>query len=123
MAVMVLAKFGFSPETLFAKAVGVHPKGDAIAAPAPSCPDPVQPCRWASRRCSLSAGITHLIRFFTVKDARAAREVDCSTPQASIGYFYILTFIIGFGAIVHGLHQPDFLTGARGLTAIRSGST
>ena len=39
------------------------------------------------------------MRFFTVPDAKSAR-VSAFYATTLIGYFYILTFIIGFGAIV-----------------------
>ncbi len=47
-----------------------------------------------------TAGLPHiLMRFFTVADAREARK-SVFWATGFIGYFYILTFIIGFGAIV-----------------------
>ena len=46
-----------------------------------------------------TAGLPHiLMRFFTVPDAKAARK-SVFYATGFIGYFYILTFIIGFGAI------------------------
>jgi len=45
------------------------------------------------------------MRFFTVPSAKAARtSVGWATTW--IGYFYILTFIIGFGAIVNLVQNP-----------------
>ena len=47
-----------------------------------------------------TAGLPHiLMRFFTVSDAKEARK-SVFYATGFIGYFYILTFIIGFGAIV-----------------------
>ncbi|MBF5066880.1 cation acetate symporter, partial [Salmonella enterica subsp. enterica serovar Istanbul] len=47
-----------------------------------------------------TAGLLHiLMRFFTVSDARVARKSVFYAP-GFMGYFYILTFIIGFGAIM-----------------------
>ena len=47
-----------------------------------------------------TAGLPHiLMRFFTVPDAKQARR-SVFYATGFIGYFYILTFIIGFGAIV-----------------------
>ncbi|WP_410497418.1 cation acetate symporter [Chitinibacter sp. S2-10] len=47
-----------------------------------------------------TAGLPHiLMRFFTVADAKEARK-SVFVATGFIGYFYILTFIIGFGAIV-----------------------
>ncbi|QZA76912.1 cation acetate symporter [Deefgea tanakiae] len=47
-----------------------------------------------------TAGLPHiLMRFFTVSNAKEARK-SVFFATGFIGYFYILTFIIGFGAIV-----------------------
>ena len=49
-----------------------------------------------------TAGLPHiLMRFYTVPDARTAR-ISVSYATAFIGFFYLLTFILGFGAMVHG---------------------
>jgi cation/acetate symporter len=61
-----------------------------------------------------TAGLPHiLMRFFTVPGARQARK-SVLWATTWIGYFYVLTFIIGFGAIVLVGTQPDYLdaTGA-----------
>ena len=56
-----------------------------------------------------TAGLPHiLMRFFTVPDAKAARK-SVFYATGFIGYFYILTFIIGFGAIVLVSTNPAFL--------------
>ena len=53
-----------------------------------------------------TAGLPHiLMRFFTVPDAKEARK-SVFWATTWIGYFYVLTFIIGFGAITLVLHQP-----------------
>ena len=49
MAFMVLAKFGFSPEALFAKAVEVHPKHLAILEPGSLSPNRSRRSRWVWR--------------------------------------------------------------------------
>jgi cation/acetate symporter len=47
-----------------------------------------------------TAGLPHiLMRFYTVPDARTAR-VSVAYATAAIGGFYLLTFILGFGAMV-----------------------
>ena len=47
-----------------------------------------------------TAGLPHiLMRFFTVPDAKSAR-ISAFYATSLIGYFYILTFVIGFGAII-----------------------
>ena len=97
----MLAHFGFSFEALFAKAVEVHPKHGAIMAPGDSGQaDPIEAVSLAMALMFGTAGLPHiLMRFFTVTDAKAARK-SVFYATSFIGYFYILTFIIGFGAIV-----------------------
>ena len=53
-----------------------------------------------------TAGLPHiLMRFFTVPSAKEARK-SVGWATTWIGYFYILTFIIGFGAIVLLVQDP-----------------
>jgi cation/acetate symporter len=55
-----------------------------------------------------TAGLPHiLMRFFTVRDAKEARK-SVFWATTFIGYFYILTFIIGFGAIVLVSADPAY---------------
>jgi len=111
MALLVLSHFGFSFETMFAEAVKVHAKGAAIMAPLAQKPDTVSAISAISLGMALmfgTAGLPHiLMRFFTVRDAvQARRSVLYAT--GFIGYFYILTFIIGFGAIVLLINNPQY---------------
>jgi len=100
MALMVLAQFGFSPEAMFQKAVSVHTKGIAIMAPGTLISDPVSAISLGMALMFGTAGLPHiLMRFFTVSDAKEARK-SVFYATGFIGYFYILTFIIGFGAIL-----------------------
>ena len=56
-----------------------------------------------------TAGLPHiLMRFFTVKNAKQARS-SVFYATSFIGYFYILTFVIGFGAIVLLTNNSSFL--------------
>ncbi|WP_422110954.1 sodium:solute symporter family transporter, partial [Erwinia amylovora] len=55
-----------------------------------------------------TAGLPHiLMRFFTVSDAREARK-SVFYDTGLMGYFYFLTFIIGFGAILLVGANPAF---------------
>jgi cation/acetate symporter len=56
-----------------------------------------------------TAGLPHiLMRFFTVADAKEARK-SVFYATGFIGYFYILTFVIGFGAIMLVSTNPEFM--------------
>ena len=112
IAFLVLMQFGFSFENMFTAAVGVHASGSAIMAPLTQKPDAVSAISAISLGMALmfgTAGLPHiLMRFFTVRDAvQARRSVFYAT--GFIGYFYILTFIIGFGAIVMLANNPDYI--------------
>ncbi|MCF6201292.1 MAG: cation acetate symporter, partial [Hydrogenimonas sp.] len=109
MAFMVMYNFGFSFEALFAKAVEVHPKGEDIMKPGGLLSDPVSAISLAIALMFGTAGLPHiLMRFFTVSDAKEARK-SVFYATGFIGYFYILTFIIGFGAIVLVMSSPEYL--------------
>jgi cation/acetate symporter len=111
IALLVMMEFNFSFERLFSGAVAVHGSGEAIMAPGTLISDPVSAISLGIALMFGTAGLPHiLMRFFTVKDAlQARRSVVYAT--GFIGYFYILTFIIGFGAIVLLLRDPDYFTG------------
>ncbi|MEE7491438.1 cation acetate symporter [Methylobacterium oryzae CBMB20] len=108
MAGAVLLKYGFNPEVLFASAVQVHPKGDAIMAPGGLVSNPVEAISLGVGLMFGTAGLPHiLMRFFTVSDAQAARK-SVFYATGLIGYFYILTFIIGFGGIALLMSDPVY---------------
>jgi cation/acetate symporter len=108
MAFMVLAQYGFSPEALFAKAVEVHPKKDAIMGPGTFIKDPISAISFGMALMFGTAGLPHiLMRFFTVPSAKEARK-SVFWATTWIAYFYLLTFIIGFGAIVLVSTNPVF---------------
>ncbi len=103
IAAIVLTKFNWSPNALFSKAVEISPKKDAIMAPGGFVPDPISGISLGMALMFGTAGLPHiLMRFFTVKDAKTART-SVLYATGFIGYFYVLTFIIGFGAIVFDL--------------------
>jgi cation/acetate symporter len=108
MAFMVLASFSFSPEAMFKTAVEIHPKHLAIMAPGGLVSDPISAISLGLALMFGTAGLPHiLMRFFTVADAKAARK-SVFYATGFIGYFYILTFIIGFGAITLLMNDPNY---------------
>ena len=100
MAVMVMKTTGFSFNTLFTEAMAVHPKGIAIMQPGGLVKDPISALSLGLGLMFGTAGLPHiLMRFFTVADAKEARK-SVFWATGFMGYFYFLTFIIGFGAIL-----------------------
>ena len=122
MAGAVLMQFGFSPEALFTKAVEVHSKHDAIMAPGALIKDPVSAISVGMALMFGTAGLPHiLMRFFTVPNAKEARK-SVAWATTWIGYFYILTFIIGFGAITNLIQNPgDFYVGGEIAKGLKGG--
>jgi cation/acetate symporter len=106
MAVAVLYQFSFNPEALFTKAVEIHAKHDAIMSPGALIKDPISAISVGMALMFGTAGLPHiLMRFFTVPSAKEARK-SVGWATTWIGYFYILTFIIGFGAVVLLTQDP-----------------
>ena len=100
ISLLVLAQFGFDFNALIAKAVEVHAKHESILLPGPAVANPINAFSLGMALMFGTAGLPHiLMRFFTVSDAKEARK-SVFWATTFIGYFYILTFIIGFGAIV-----------------------
>ena len=125
MAFMVLSQYGFSPEALFAKGVevktqlaaaaatspeevaGATQKGLSIMGPGGFIKDPISAISFGMALMFGTAGLPHiLMRFFTVPNAKEARK-SVFWATTWIGYFYILIFVIGFGAITLVLTNPE----------------
>ncbi len=118
MAVAVMLHYDFSFNALFQAAVDL--KGEAIMSPGGLVSDPVSAISLAVALMFGTAGLPHiLMRFFTVGDAKEARK-SVFYATGFIGYFYILTFIIGFGAIVMVFTNPEYLDVAK--QAVEGGS-
>ncbi|WP_222911468.1 cation acetate symporter [Pseudomonas sp. DNDY-54] len=108
MAVMVMKAVNFDFGSLFAEAVNIHEKGAAIMSPGGLVSDPISAISLGLALMFGTAGLPHiLMRFFTVADAKEARK-SVFYATGFIGYFYILTFIIGFGAILLVSTNPEF---------------
>ncbi|MCX7760096.1 MAG: cation acetate symporter [Hydrogenothermaceae bacterium] len=113
MALMVLIHFGFDFGSLFQTAVNNHAKGEAIMAPGGLVSDPINAISLGLALMFGTAGLPHiLMRFFTVPNAKEARK-SVFFATGFIGYFYILTFIIGFGAIALFVNHPEFFQNAK----------
>jgi len=98
LAMMVLWKFSFNPLALFSEAARQY--GDGVLAPGRFVSNPIDGISLGLALMFGTAGLPHiLMRFYTVPDARTAR-VSVAYATAAIGGFYLLTFILGFGAMV-----------------------
>jgi cation/acetate symporter len=98
LAFMVLLRFGFSPLALFDAAATRY--GAQVLAPGQLVSDPWDAVSLGLALMFGTAGLPHiLMRFYTVPDARTART-SVSYATGFIGFFYLLTFVLGFGAMV-----------------------
>jgi cation/acetate symporter len=97
MALLVLGEFGLNPLDLFSSAADEN--GAAVLQPGS-----LVSSHWDALSLGLAlmfgtAGLPHiLMRFYTVPDAKAART-SVSWATLFIGFFYLLTFVLGFGAM------------------------
>ncbi len=111
---LVLQRFHWSLEGLYRAAVTNYPGGIKVMQPGGMLPDPVSAISCGVMLLLGGASMPHvLMRFFTVPDAREARK-SVFYAASFIGYFYLLTFIIGYGAVTFVMKDPQFLdaTGA-----------
>lgn len=99
MSFLVLRSVGFSFHQLLVEAVGVHPKGISILAPGNLPRDPISGISLGIALMLGTAGLPHvLMRFFTVRDAKAART-SVLWATLVMNAFYTMVFILGFGAL------------------------
>ncbi len=98
LVIMTLAHFGMNPIALFEAAVNKY--SISILSPGGFVTNPWDAISLGLALILGTAGLPHiLMRFFTVPDAKQARK-SVFVATGLIGYFYILTFFIGFGAMV-----------------------
>ncbi len=105
-----------SATAALSKAEAIDPAkvGLSIMGPGGFIKDPISAISFGMALMFGTAGLPHiLMRFFTVPDAKEARK-SVFWATTWIGYFYILIFIIGFGAITLVLTNPEFADTAKG---------
>ena len=115
LVLLALGEFGFSIDGMFRRAVAVHPGALSIMGPGKLIRDPANALSLGIALMFGTAGFPHiLMRFFTVPNAKEARK-SVLYATGFIGYFYLLTFVIGFSAIVLLAQHPEFFRlGANG---------
>lgn len=93
---LTLYKFGFNYIELFSSVTSKY--GDKFVQPGGLIKNPIDAISLGLALMFGTAGLPHiLMRFYTVPDAKEARK-SVFYATGFIGYFYILTFTIGFGA-------------------------
>ncbi len=93
---LILVKFGFNYVDLFSTVTDKY--GEKMFQPGGLVKNPIDTISLGIALMFGTAGLPHiLMRFYTVPDAKEARK-SVFYATGFIGYFYILTFTIGFGA-------------------------
>jgi len=111
MSLMVLAQFNMNPLALFSAAADKY--GEAVLMPGKQVSNPWDAVSLGLALMFGTAGLPHiLMRFYTVPNAAAARQ-SVFWATGLIGLFYLMTFILGFGAMV--------LVGREAITAFDAG--
>jgi cation/acetate symporter len=111
LAILVLMRFQMNPLHLFQAAADRY--GPGVLGPGKLISSPWEAVSLGLALMFGTAGLPHiLMRFYTVPDAKAARQ-SVFYATGLIGFFYLLTFILGFGAMV--------LVGKDPITAIDKG--
>jgi cation/acetate symporter len=97
LCVLVLLKFQLNPIALFAAAAEKY--GEAVLQPGSLVNNPWDAVSLGLALMFGTAGLPHiLMRFYTVPDAKAARQ-SVFWATGLIGLFYLMTFVLGFGAM------------------------
>jgi cation/acetate symporter len=108
MGLVILWHFDFNLGRLFVEASKIHPKGTAILAPGGLFAEPVSAISLGLALVFGTAGLPHiLMRFFTVKDAAAARK-SVFYATTCVAYFSLVVPLLGFGAVVILMPDPKY---------------
>ena len=109
LAILVLNEYSFSISKLLNESTLVHPDKEFILYPGKLITDPISALSLGVALIFGTAGLPHiLMRFFTVPNAKSSR-ISAFYATTFIGYFYILTFVIGFGAIVFLTNNSNYI--------------
>jgi cation/acetate symporter len=113
LVIMILWKFNFSPSALFGQVNEEMMK--------PGKKSPFDRISLGLALMFGTAGLPHiLMRFYTVPDAKEARK-SVFFATGWIGYFYILTFTIGFGAVLVDMKSINLNMAAPELAKVLGG--
>ncbi|WP_409279217.1 cation acetate symporter [Pseudomonas defluvii] len=111
LALLAMAEFGFSFETLATRAVEAHATGWNIMGPGSMLADPINAASLSLGLVFGIAGLPHiLMRFFTVPNAKEARK-SVFFATGFIGFFFLVVMVLGYAAIVIVGTDPQFYVG------------
>lgn len=110
---LTLAHFGFSLESVFAKATEAHKNGVKILGPGALLADPVSTVSMSLGLVFGTAALPHIMmRFFTVPNAKEARK-SVFVASGLIGAFFLVVCILGVAAISIVGSNPQYFEGGQ----------
>ncbi|WP_412478197.1 cation acetate symporter [Azonexus sp. IMCC34839] len=111
LMLLTLSQFGWSLDTLFGKAIESHKAGEKMMIPGSLMADPISAFSLSLGLLFGTAGLPHIMmRFFTVPNAKEARK-SVFYATGFIGLFFLVTIILGAGAITIVGTNPAFFEG------------
>ncbi len=113
LMLLTLSQFGWSLDNLFTKAIESHKLGEKLMMPGSLMADPVSAFSLSLGLLFGTAGLPHIMmRFFTVPNAKEARK-SVFYATGFIGLFFLVTIILGAGAITIVGTNPAFFEGGQ----------
>lgn len=116
MVILVLHRFGPSPDALVSAALGAQRDPTLFLHPGRLVADPLSTISLGIAFALGPAGLPHvLMRFFTVKDGRSARR-SLAYATTIIAFFQLMVIVLGYAAAA--LAGPGPLAGGANMAAI-----
>jgi cation/acetate symporter len=113
LMLLTLAQFDWSFENLFTKAIQNHKLGEKLMSPGSLMADPISAFSLSLGLLFGTAGLPHIMmRFFTVPNAKEARK-SVFYATGFIGLFFMVTMVLGAGAIYIVGTNPAFFEGGQ----------
>ncbi|MEY2631535.1 MAG: hypothetical protein RIR00_189 [Pseudomonadota bacterium] len=113
LMLLTLSQFGWSLDNLFTKAMESHKLGEKLMAPGTLMADPISAFSLSLGLLFGTAGLPHIMmRFFTVPNAKEARK-SVFYATGFIGLFFLVTMVLGAGAIYIVGTNPAFFEGGQ----------
>ena len=111
LLLLVLVQFGFSLESIAAKATAAHKAGVKIMGPGALLADPVSTVSMSLGLVFGTSALPHIMmRFFTVPNAKEARK-SVFVASGLIGAFFLVVAILGMAAISIVGTNPKYFEG------------
>jgi cation/acetate symporter len=113
LMLLTLSQFDWSLDNLFTKAIETSKLGEKLMVPGSLMADPVSAFSLSLGLLFGTAGLPHIMmRFFTVPNAKEARK-SVFYATGFIGLFFLVTMILGAGAIYIVGTNPAFFEGGQ----------